>query len=294
MGDRWFDSLRPCSSGDAVLFYLARWCQKKAGAPEPDVAEFGADELRDAGARIARNLAADGARVERLVAGRDPDAWTKLGRELLASARPRVRAGAADYAKEALQKIAEVLLTGTPPTRAPDQLDRAIEGPGNEYVFDSPFSQWARTIVINLITDDKRRAGRRAAPPTSKKQRPGLDRELLARAARALPSLLDAIRDLPPVQRSVLALSLARTDVDELVREHLHELAPDLLEEAGTTPIPSDREIADRLDSTVEAVRASRSAARRKLAQHDPLWELLLDALLPHRTTRPGAVRSNA
>jgi hypothetical protein len=289
----WLDSLRKRCGEDPVLFYVARWCQKRSGHPQPDVDLLDQEELDEAIARIRRNLREDGPRVERFVAG-DPAAVNDLRRELVSSARSRVGPPAAEFADEALGKIAEVLLIGTRPSRAGDELRRGPTGPGNEYVFESPFSHWARMVVINLIRDERRRAGRAASPPrTPKRQGRPLDRDLLDRAAEALPGLLDAIRALPPVQRSVLALSLAREDVDELAREQLRVLAPDLLDEAGSGPLTSDREIADRLRSTPRNVAASRSAARRKLARRDPLWALLLDALLPHRSTRPVSAESN-
>ncbi len=128
---------------------------------EPDVAALDQDHVADIAARVVRNLDDDGARVDRLVAG-DAGAWTELRRLLYASACSRADAAAAEYADEALQKIAIVLLTGTPPSRAAAQLAEAIEGPRNEYVFTSPFPFWARAVVINLIVDDKRRQGARA------------------------------------------------------------------------------------------------------------------------------------
>jgi hypothetical protein len=104
-----------------------------------------------------------------------------------------------------------------------------------------------------------------------------------------------AVRDLPPVQRSVMVLSLSRRDLDETVRRRLHELAPDLFSEAEGGDQPgSDREIAERLGTEPHLVRANRSVARRKLARRDPAWALLLDLLLPHKTTRPLAAASTS
>jgi hypothetical protein len=45
--------------------------------------------------------------------------------------------------------------------------------------------------------------------------------------------------------------------------------------------------MAERLCSTPRRVAANRSLARRKLAERDARWELLLDQLLPHASTRP-------
>ena len=312
MRARWHDRLRPlCADArdvdgsgarsaagseaavETVLFYVARWCQKETGVPEPDVTALEHDQLMEVAAHVARNLADDGARVDRLVAG-DADAWTELRRLLYASACSRAGSAAGEYADEALQKIAVVLLTGTPPSRAAAQLAEVLEGPSNEFVFTSPFAFWARAVVINLIVDDKRRQAReREAPPAAAANKPrGLDAATLQRAHEALAGLLDAIRDLPPVQRSVMVWTLARRDLDPLVRERLRELAPDLFAEtlgaAASSAVPaSDHDIARALGSTAHLVAANRSAARGKLATRDPSWKLLLDVLLPHRSTRP-------
>lgn len=271
---------------DVVLFYLARWCQKRARALEPRVRSFGDTTLRDVAALIAEHVAQDGARVELLLTEESPEAWTEMRKELFASARSRVPESLArECAEEATQKIAEVLLTGTPPSRAAAQLAAGPEGPGNEYVFDAPFSGWARRIVINLIRDRWREEARRHRLAESRGV-PRLDTALVDRARAALPALLDAIRELPPKQRSVMVLSLHRRGLDDAVRDRLHELAPDLFSEAGET-VSSDADIAERLGSTARRVTANRSAARRKLAKLDPAWALLLDIMLPHRSTRP-------
>lgn len=299
MGGPWFEVLRgACEEAcravdvpfevDVALFYLARWCQKKSGEMEPRVDQR---ELREAAEKIARNLTADSTTVERLVDG-DAVAWTDLRRLLLASARRRGGDRADEYADEALQKIAVVLLTGTAPSRAAERLREGIEGPRNEYVFHAPFSNWARTVVINLIVDEQRRSARDRRPRPVRAPREGgphLDHALREKARDALPGLLEAIRELPPVQRSALVLSLWRRDLDRMVVDRLHEIAPDLFSGAGSRLLSSDHEIADRLGTTPRRVAASRSVARRKLARRDPLWELLLDVLLPHRSTRPIA-----
>ena len=174
---------------DTVLFYVARWCQKETGEAEPNVTALDLEDLADIAAQVVRNLIDDGARVDRLVTG-DADAWTELRRQLYASACAHADAAAGEYADEALQKIAVVLLTGTPPSRAAQQLAEAVEGPRNEYVFTSPFSFWARTVVINLIVDDKRRQAReREAPRVHAPVRPPcLDAATLERAHEALPA----------------------------------------------------------------------------------------------------------
>jgi hypothetical protein len=225
------------------------------------------------------------------VAG-DAEALSALRRVLLASAASRSSESAHELADEALQKIALILLTGTPPSRATQQLDEGPEGPGNEYVFQSPFTFWARLVVINLAVDVHRREARErrvaAERPSGRVKR--FDRATLHAAMEALPSLLAAIRALPQVQRSIMVLSLSRGDIEEVVRERLHELAPDLFS-STVDPPTSDREIAERLGTTPKLVAASRSAARVKLVARDDRWALLLDALLPHRSTRPARAR---
>ncbi len=301
MASRWFHTLQrlseeACSaaptpySTEVVLFYLARWCQKKARTIEPRVRTFEQSTLRGVAERIARHLAADGPFVERLVAG-DGEALTELRRKLRESARPRAGFRGDDVAEEGLQKIVEVLLTGTPPSRAAQELAQGPEGPRNEYIFASPFSNWARTVVINLIRDDWRRTMRSARPYEPEAL---LDRELVERARAALPDLLQAIRELPPKQRSVIVLSLARRDLDETARMGLHELAPDLFSEASGAVPASDEDIARLLGATRRRVAANRSAARRKLAKRDPSWGLLLDLFLPHRSTRPVEAEADA
>jgi hypothetical protein len=300
MGGSWHESLGPLcadacklagsdASVETVCFFVARWCQKETGIPEPDIAAVDQDRLADIAAHVVRNLDEDGARVEWLVAG-DADAWTELRRLLYGSARSRADAVAADYADEALQKIAIVLLTGTPPSQAARQFAQTIEGPRNEYVFTSPFPLWARTVVINLIVDEKRRQAReRTAPPVHVAPKPPcLDAATLDRAYQALPALLEAVRELPRVQRSVMVWTLARSDLDPIVVERLHQLAPDLFGQTGDGTVRSDRDIAERLGTTTRLVTANRSAARCKLAARDPYWKLLLDVLLPHRSTRPA------
>jgi DNA-directed RNA polymerase specialized sigma24 family protein len=315
MSDRWFEALRPvckeacldagtAQSTDTVLFYLARWCQKKAKADEPDLGGFESTALRELAERIVRNLAEAGDRVERLVAG-DADAFADLERLLLASARSRVQEAAREYAEEALQKTMEVLLTGTPPSGAAERMRDGPRGPGNEYVFHSPFEFWARTIVIRLIIDEHRRFARerRAAEAEAtgthpqparapgRRTRP-LDRDVLSDALESLPGLVAAIRELPDAQCRAMVMSLSRPEVDELVRERLHELAPDLFSETAAPGPSSDREIAAHLGTTPQRLRSNRSLARGKLEAKNARWKLLLDELMPHASTRPA--RSHA
>lgn len=272
---------------EIVLFYVARWCQKETGAAEPDIAAFEEGDLVDIAAHVVYNLDRDGARVDRLVDG-DAGEWTELRRLLCASARRRAGEKADEFADEAMQKIAEVLLTGTAPSKAAAQLARAIEGPRNEYVFSSPFTPWARRVVINLIKDGRRREEheREASSARAARTSDCLDSATVQRAWEALPSLLDAIGELPPRQRSVMVWTLVRDDLAPVLVEHLRELAPDLFAETGGGTVSSDSDIAKRLGTTARLVAANRSVARCKLAARDPYWKLLLDGLMPHRSTR--------
>lgn len=305
----WFSVLRPlCKEAcreanppygvDVVLFYLARWYQKKARVAEP---EHGLMEttVREMAGKIGCNLAADGPLVDRLVEGEDAGAWTELRRLLRASARSRVPDQALEFADEAEQKIALILLTGTPPSRAAEELRRGPRGPRNEYVFQSPFEYWARAVLIHMIIDEQRRLARERepAPPPGTHEK-HLDQALLEQARIALPGLVAAIRDLPPVQHSVIVYSLSRRDLDEAIRKRLRKLAPDLFS-LGEDELPeSDTDIAEQLGTKRHSVAASRSVARRKLARRDPAWALLLDVMLPHKTTKPlvpsGSKAANA
>jgi hypothetical protein len=293
--DAWFEPLRPiCKEAcldagstysiDVVLFYLARWCQKTCGQASPELATIDPGKLREVAGMIALNLAEAGDRVTRLMEG-DAGELTELRRLLFKTLRARGEPAAAHLADEATQKIAEVLLTGTAPVRAPERLREGPEGPGNEFIFTSPFPNWARRVATNLAVDEHRREGRapRVRPP---RRRPSIDRSRLVEARDAVPSLVAAIRELPPVQHAVMVGSLCRVDLDEVLRDRLHELAPDLFPDPSEPSPRSDEDIAERLGTTDRLVAANRSAARRKLAKRDRRWALLLDFLLPHRSTR--------
>jgi hypothetical protein len=283
VGGPWFEALRPvceaaCAKAreprvDAVLFYAARWCQKQTGEPQPQLAHLDEAALGDVVARIARNLVADGERVDRLVAG-DRDEWTRLRRLLLASAAPRSGQRAGEHADEAVQKIAVVLLTGTTPSRAVERLSEGPEGPRNEYIFTSPFENWSRTVVINHVIDEARRArrGQRLRERADTKT-PQQEARTLLLAEDSLASLLRAIAALPSVQRSVMLASLCRRDLDESLHQRLHQLGPDLFAHGDHLP-SSDGEIAEALGTTPHRLAANRSAARRKLARRDPMWGL--------------------
>jgi hypothetical protein len=298
MGGPWYEVFRTvcakvCAAGKhphpagVLLFYVARWSQKTTGEPAPNAHAHPPREVELVARRIARNLAADGATVDRLFQA-DRDELTGLKRLLLASAGPRCGENAAlDFAEEALQKIALVLLLGTPPSRAEERLETGPTGPPNEYIFTSPFPFWAKAVVINLIKDEYRRERRKhRGAVVLTKASTSVTRDVELRTALgSLPRLLEAIRTLPKVQRSVMVMSLCRSDIDEFLAEHLQEQAPDLF--GGDGPRPgSDKEIADLLATTPKLVAANRHAARKKLVR-DPKWAQLLDALLPHRSTRP-------
>jgi hypothetical protein len=289
----WYEPLRPlaldaCAAAttaypaDVVLFFLARWCQKSSRALVPCIDPEDAGRHREMAMCIAANLDGDGARVERLVASEDTAEWDELLRVLRTTAARRVGGGPADeYAREALQRIAVVLLTGTPPSLAIERLVHDLDGPRNEYVFQSPFLPWARRLAINLIIDDRRARDRSTPKPKSAR----LDTQRLRDATAALPDLVQAIRLLPTKQRAAVVVTLTRVDLDELLLEHLHSLAPDLFpgEELGIGS--SDEELAARLGTTARRLAANRSAARGKLATRDARWELLLDQLMPHAST---------
>jgi hypothetical protein len=293
--DRWFEGLRSAceaacapESGfgaEVVLFYAARWCQKRARAAEPDPAPF-REEAPAVAARIVRNLGMDGARLDRLFEG-DRREWTSLRRLLLASAAARVPHTAGENADEALSKIAVVIFTGTPPSRAVQRLAEGPEGPGNEYIFISPFENWARAVVINHIIDEVRRAkrDRRLGEKADPGGAPDVDPGALAWARDSLKALISAIEALPRTQRSVMVASLCRQDVDEAVHDELHEIAPELFVHGDDRP-SSDGEIARTLGTTAHRLAANRSAARRKLARQDAMWGLILDGMLPHRSTK--------
>lgn len=298
----WFEEFRlvcenVCAAGEyeygpsVVLFYVARWSQKATRELEPDPLQVDRHEVHSLAERVARNLLEDGHSVDRLFAG-DADEFTALRRSLLSSALPRAGDAATEFADEALQKISLVLLTGTPPSRAEQALVAGPNGPANEYIFTAPFRFWAKSVVINLIRDEHRQEKRRRRGTVAATQRKEFatprDGELQS-ALRSLPDLLDAIRALPHAQRSVMVMSLCRRDVEEVLLEHLQQEAPDLFGRDAPRP-ESDTEIAQLLGTKPHLVAANRSAARRKLIR-DPEWEQLLDALLPHRSTRPPLMR---
>jgi hypothetical protein len=290
----WYEQLRPlCEEVSraapsryrpgVVLFYLARWFQKKTQSDAPRVDELGREMTRKTALEIARNLVADGETVERLVGG-DAEAWNDLSDLLLRTAVWRLPASADELVDSTRKKIAVILLTGTPPSQAAARLLEGPEGPSNEYLFTSPFRNWARAIVIHEIIDETRRIARQRAPHQPRRNAAKrVPREKLAAALGTLPDLLQAIDELPGVQRTVMTLTLSR---NAEVYEAVQRVHPGLLEVADSRPA-SDTEIAAYLGTTPHRVAANRSAARRKLVGRDPGWEILLDELMPHATTRP-------
>jgi hypothetical protein len=286
-----------------VLFYLARWCQKEARTLKPDLGEFSDEELADTAQNIAANLRRDGERIELLVA-KNGDEWTKLLRELVACTSRHAPSGrAADLAGDALLKVTKVLLGGTKPSCASCRLNgnapqrpecercsrkRCIDGPSNEYVFQSPFAGWAGTIANNIVCDCWRRGLQKPKPLRSKRtprrSKGGWCKEMEA----DLPALLEAIDRLAGrKQRSVMVLSLSRSDIDPKAYKPMRRLAPPkLFSEVGSERFESDKAVAEHLESTPRRVGSNRSAARRKLCEQNPRWEVLLDVLLPHSSTR--------
>ena len=290
---RWYEVLRPVAidaggavgcryEPEVVLFYVARWCQKDERTRVPCLDAADPSRYRDVATRIATNLDADGSLVERLVAAEDTAEWDEVLRVLHASASRRVGGGAADdYAREARQRIAVVLLTGTPPSLAAQRLGDEVDGPSNEYVFQSPFWPWARRIVINHLIDDRRMRD----PAAPRPPKAPVDARRLEQAAAALPDLVQALRFLPPKQQAAVVVTLTRRDLEDELLEHLHALAPDLFPRDALGVGSSDDELAARLGTTARRLAANRSAARCKLAPQDPRWELLLDQLMPHAST---------
>jgi DNA-directed RNA polymerase specialized sigma24 family protein len=300
---------------EAVLFYLARRCQKKAqrtglagDAKAPDLGSFDKKKLAEVADAIAANLAADGKWVEVLHAPNQ--AQIEQLREELWVAAGRYRGGNADdLVDEALQKVVTTIVTGTNPLCsrcmiAAGHLARPgrpecrgcrrkleVDGPANEYVFQAPFQAWARTIVRHLILDEIRRGKLRrqgwrwrlflideALDARSLYADPRLDRVL----DRVLMRLLEAIEQLPPRQRAVMIKSLCRADVDDLIHRRLHRLRPDLFGGGDDhRRFESDGEIGTDLETTASNVASNRSAARKKLVERNNSWREILNVLLP-------------
>lgn len=286
-----------------VLFYLVRWCQKQAKTLEPDLGVFGNEELASVAENIAANLRCDGERVERLLS-RDGDEWTKLLYELAETTSRRApQAMAVDLAENALVRIVVILDKGTKPSCANCRLggdvpgrpecescrrERRIEGDGNEYVFQSPFAGWSRTIARNIAYDWWRTVIRRPDPPSPAPKPSHPKRGWCKEVEADLPALLGAIDKLSAKkQRSVMIRSLSRSDIDPEAYKRMRALAPpELFEEVGSKLFESDEAIAGHLESTRRRVGANRSAARRKLCEQNPRWEALLDVFMPHCSSR--------
>ena len=322
----WFDPLRdfaaeafrkhPSLYGvDAVHLNLARWCQKKArrvgtagDSKAPDISSFDPTELAAVANAIAANLAADGKRVEVLHAPGQTE-LDQLREQLLHSAR-RYRSGnAEDYADDALQKIMTILLTGTNPLCCRCllrgcRLERPgrpecrncvrkleVDGPAGEYIFQSPFVDWARAVVRHLVVDELGPGG------PGRRRRWGLalvDEALYVRSLsgdlrldreldRVLMGLLEGVKKLPPRQRSVMIQSLWRSDVDDLIYRRLYGLAMEIFEEViDQERCGSDREIGIKLGITTQNVRSNRSAGRQTLVKRNTSWREILNVILPH------------
>jgi len=299
---------------DAVLFYLARWCEKsprrknpgQASQP-PNLHSFTQKELAGVADEIASNLAADGEQVEHFFA-LDRIEYDKLRGELLATARRYTRWNTEDYADDAMQKVAEIVLTGTRPLCTGCKLSRrrqkrlecwgcerklGVDGPNNEYVFEAPFLPWIRTVARHLVFDDMRRRSlwmrwRRDLMLVDEERylRSFYDNEARIEMAEIiLEEMLKKIERLPKRQKSVMILSLCRADVNDLLHERLHLLAPGLLGEViNHKRFASDEEIAEHLGTTARNVASTRCAARKKLAGRNPLRREALNVVLPHRS----------
>jgi RNA polymerase sigma factor (sigma-70 family) len=339
MARPWYEPLRkhakkaflkhPSSYGeDAVLFYLARWCQKKARRVEPERASKSPDlrlfkykELSDAANAIASNLAADGKRIEILYAPSKIE-YEELRSELLVFARRYRVKNAWHYAEDARQKVETIVLTGTRPTCTSCMLERrrlarpgrpecrgcqlelGVEGPSNEYVFRAPFAAWACTIVRHLIVDDVRqrrllnrwRWDLALIDEAHYASSYDDDDALLDLADALLKQMLKAVGKLPPRQKSVMILSMCRADVDDLLHKRLHRLAPGLLggvKHKHCKRFASDEEIAKHLGTTARNVASTRSVARKKLARRNASWGEILDIILPHASPPDSAIGKN-
>jgi hypothetical protein len=323
----WYDPLRELATeafrkhpspfgADTVLFYLACWCQKKAGRDgtagdpkAPDLSSFDRNELAVVASAIAANLAVDGKQVEVLHApGRIE--LDRLREQLLHSAR-RYQSGNAElYADDALMKIMTILLTGTNPVCCRCmvsglRLERPgrsecrncvrkleLDGPAGEYIFQVPFADWARAVTRHLVVDE-------LGPPGGPRRRWREDLALVDEARyvrsfygdlrlditadRVLRGLLRGVKKLPPRQRSVMIESIFRADVDDLIYRRLYRLAKRILKGMiDSERCGSDREIGRKLGITTQNVRSNRCAGRKTLVKRNTSWREILNVILPH------------
>jgi len=328
MATDWYEQLRdytketskkhPSYEEDVVLFYLARWCQKKAHKSEPDAATpppdlrlFGEKKLTEVAGEITRNLAADAGQVENVFT-LDQRKYDALKLALLRYAKHCAVRNAEQYADEALLKALPFVTAGTRPSCAgcklgcrrrmrPEclgcKLVPGLRGPSNEYVFQTSFLAWLLAVIRNLIADEARQRelllkrswdllldheARQASPLSD------ID-EHRDEAYDVVEEMLQWVRNLPSMQRSVMVLSMCRADVDDVVHDELHRRAPRLL--GGATRhrrFASDRDIAAHLGTTPGNIATNRGIARMKAAKIDPRWGEILDRILPHRSFSVG------
>jgi hypothetical protein len=300
-----YDPRLPFLSERVVLFYLARWCQKRSDEKSlaPDLGQFRDQELAETARAIATNLRHDGERVERLAA-EDEEEWRLLERDLYRSVWRAPSAARDDCMAEARFKIVGAIGIGTKPTCAACRLDGrrprrpeclncqskpGVRGAGSEYLFQSPFSGWTGAIAANVTRDWWRRffaeQRRRERPlhPDPPQIDPAEARRLLT---KTLPPLAEAIRSLSgKKQREAIVASFSCTSVDPLAGECLRELAPDLFEGYGPNMFRNDEELANHLGSDPHRVQANRSAARRELCRKHPELRGPLDFFMPHQST---------
>jgi hypothetical protein len=293
-----------------ILFYLVRWCQKEEKSLSPDFALFSDDELDKEARNIAEHLSLDGARIERVIE-KNGEEWKALWRELYQSVSSRTpRSVAEDLTQSALIKVVGILLTGTRPACARCRVDgvkpgrrecaecsraTGIDGPSNEYVFQSPFSAWAKAIAKNLANDYPDGPTTYGLPeqieedPPGEEESPDVD---LESTLSAFLKAIDALRGAK--QKAAIVASFCRKDVDLDAYRLLEKLAPKhLFDGYGPGLFESDQEIADFLGSTARDVQANRWAARRNLCKKDPRWGTLCDIFMPHASTK-GTPREEA
>jgi len=325
MATAWYEPLRsyakktskehPSYEEDVVLFYLARRCQKEAHrgeTPPPDLSQFEEKKLARVSGEIARNLAADAGQVEE-VFSLNQRKYDELKLALLRYATHCAVRNAEQYADEALLKALPLVTAGTRPSCAgcklgcrrrmrPEcigcKLEPGLRGPSNEYVFQASFLAWMLRIIRNLIADDARR---RELLLRRRWDLVLADEERCASSSFAIDArrdeayavvkeMLQWVGTLPAMQRSVMALSMCRADVDDVVHDQLHRLAPELLGEViRHRRFASDREIAGQLGTTPGNIATTRGIARMKAATIDPRWGEILDFILPHRSFSVGA-----
>jgi tetratricopeptide (TPR) repeat protein/CHAT domain-containing protein len=281
---RWHEFLSAYSTTAVHHFYGASWCQRRAGLLKPKLDLFERSVLEAAVTAVGENLARDSARVERL-SGLDPAEWNRTVDMLQASVA--VRPGAFSVA---IARIARVLLATVPPTRAADHLARGIPDEPPGHLFVSSLDNWLRFELVRAATDAELRLSH-----------PDSDELLRTRGTSLLVAMLEAVAELPDLQRLALSLGMWRQDQPEIVRESLRDLAAMLARQGAiesvatvfpTPPVGSDYDVAlyltRRSSRSIGAqnIAANRSAGRQKLLTQNPAFGPLLNILLPYRSTK--------